>query len=178
MVRTKTILAAGILAAVGAVALAGAQSMPKQGSWNGTQMGPAMMGGGPGPQDASGWGMGWGGHGAGMCSGMAGRVQGRLAHLKAELKITPEQERLWQAYADAMNDSAQAMSGRCAVMMDRAGRTALALPDRLDQREEFIAAQLDALRDVDKALKPLYAALDQSQKQVADHAFWGPMGMM
>jgi hypothetical protein len=31
---------------------------------------------------------------------------------------------------------------------------------------------------MNKALKPLYAALNESQKQAADQLFWGPMGMM
>jgi len=30
----------------------------------------------------------------------------------------------------------------------------------------------------DGSLKPLYAALNDSQKQTADQLFWGPMGMM
>ena len=29
-----------------------------------------------------------------------------------------------------------------------------------------------------KALKPLYAALNESQKQTANQFLWGPMGMM
>jgi LTXXQ motif family protein len=41
-----------------------------------------------------------------------------------------------------------------------------------------MAAQLDAVRAMDKLLKPLYAALSDSQKQTADQLFWGPMGMM
>jgi hypothetical protein len=48
----------------------------------------------------------------------------------------------------------------------------------LDQHEQFMAAQLDALRAMNKALKPLYAALSETQKQAADQLFWGPMGMM
>jgi hypothetical protein len=31
---------------------------------------------------------------------------------------------------------------------------------------------------MDKALKPLYAALSDGQKKPADQLFWGPIGMM
>ena len=38
--------------------------------------------------------------------------------------------------------------------------------------------QLDAMRTMNKALKPFYAALSDSQKQTADQFLRGPMGMM
>ena len=41
-----------------------------------------------------------------------------------------------------------------------------------------MAAQLDALRAMNKTLKPLYAALSDTQKQAANQFIWGPMGMM
>ena len=36
----------------------------------------------------------------------------------------------------------------------------------------------NAIRAMSKALKPLYAALDDSQKQTMDQLFMGRMGMM
>ena len=52
------------------------------------------------------------------------------------------------------------------------------LPDRLEQHEQLMAVQLDAVRAMNKSLKPLYAALSDDQKKTADQLFWGPMGMM
>ena len=65
-------------------------------------------------------------------------------------------------------------------MMSQRGVSAVNLPDRLDQHEQLMAAaQLDAVRAMNKALKPLYAALSESQKKTADQLFWGtPMGLM
>jgi hypothetical protein len=63
-------------------------------------------------------------------------------------------------------------------MMGQRGTGELSLPDRLDQHEQFMAAQLDAMRTMNKALKPLYAVLSDSQKQTANQFLWGPMGMM
>ena len=131
-------------------------------------MGPRMMGAGM---------MGWNGQGAAMCAMMTGHIEGRLAYLKAELKVTDAQAALWDAYAGAARANAQAMTTHCTAMMAKGGTTELSLPDRLDQHEQFMAAQLEALRTMSKALKPLYAALSDTQKQTANQ-FWGPMGMM
>ena len=62
--------------------------------------------------------------------------------------------------------------------MSRHSGSTVSLPDRLDQHEQLMAAQLDAVRAMNKALKPLYAALNDDQKKTADQLFWGPMGMM
>jgi len=63
-------------------------------------------------------------------------------------------------------------------MMSKANGSALSLPDRLDQHEQLMAARLEALRSLNKALKPLYAALSEEQKKEIDDIGWGPMGMM
>jgi hypothetical protein len=142
-------------------------------SQGGGMMGGSMMG-------HSGMGMGMGGtrgHGS-MCTAMTSHIEGRLAFLKAEIKITPEQESLWNDYATAVRANAQAMTPRCALMMSQAGAKEASLPDRLDVREQFLAAQLDALRATSKALKPLYGALSDAQKQVADQLIRGMTGMM
>ncbi len=145
-----------------------------QGMMGGGGMGPGMMSrGGMGP-----WMMGSGRFGPGMCAAMGSHMDGRLAYLKAELKITEAQEPLWKAYATAARDNANGMQARCATMMDPKGAAALNLPDRLDLHEQFMAAQLDSLREMNKALKPLYAALSEDQKKTADQMSWGPMGMM
>lgn len=171
---------AALFAIIGIAGSADAQ--PAQGQ-SGNQgygygMGPWMMGpNGSGPM--MGWGQGgWNGQGAYMCNMMTGHIEGRLAYLKTELKITDAQASLWETYANASRQNAQAMTAHCTTMMGQPGATTLSLPDRLDQHEKFMAAQLDAIRAMNKTLKPLYAALSDSQKQVANQLFWGPMGMM
>jgi hypothetical protein len=126
-------------------------------------MGPGMMGGTSGPA---------------MCTAMAGHIEGRLAYLKAELKISEALESLWNTYAAAARDNTNSMLARCTAMMNRHSGSTVSLPDQLDQNEQLMAAHLDAMRAMNKALKPLYAALNESQKQTADQLFRGPMGMM
>ena len=124
------------------------------------------------------WMMGSNGSGQEMCSAMAGHVEGRLAYIRAELKITEAQEPLWKSYAAAVRDNGNAMLAHCATMMNRQDASTLSLPDRLDQHEQLMAAQLEAVRAMNKALKPLYATFSDSQKLSADQLFWGPMSMM
>ncbi|HEV2545972.1 MAG TPA: Spy/CpxP family protein refolding chaperone [Stellaceae bacterium] len=151
---------------------------PMMGGWMmgphgmmGSGMGPGMMGMGPGM-------MAWSGSGRAMCTMMTGHTDGRLAYLKAELKITDAQEPLWASYAAAVRDNAKTMLAHCNAMMTQRGSATLSLPDRLDKHEQLMAAHLESLRAMNKALKPLYAALDDAQKQTIDQLFLGPMGMM
>ena len=179
----KLAVTAALLAMAGTIGSAGAQQpTPQEGQWGGPgyMMGPWMMGdhGMMGYWNMSPWMMGRSGQGAAICTAMASHIEGRLAYIKTELKITEAQELLWNAYAGAARDNAQAMSAHCTAMMGNGGPNTASLPDRLDQHEQFMAAQLDALRSMNKALKPLYAALNDTQKQAANQLFWGPMGMM
>jgi LTXXQ motif family protein len=172
----RMVAAAATLAIAAAMAgTAGAEDQPAQqdlGSMMGAPHGMMMHGGmGPGM-------MGWAGSGRAMCGVMAGHIDGRLAYIKAELKITEAQESLWNSYAAAARDNASSMLAHCTTMMSRHGGSAVSLPGRLDQHEQLMTAHLEAVRTMNKALKPLYAALSDSQKHAADELFWGPMGMM
>ena len=172
--------AVALVIATAVIGTATAQNQPaQQGGTNpGAMMGFGMMGPGMMGYDGGAGMMHWGASGSAMCSAMAGHIDGRLAYAKAELKITDAQESLWNSYAAAARDSANTMITRCMAMMGRHSGSTVSLPDRLDQNEQLMAAQLDALRATNKALKPLYGALSESQKQTADQLFWGPMGMM
>jgi hypothetical protein len=138
---------------------------------HGTGRGGAMMG-----HQGMGRGMG-GGHGS-ICGKMTTHVEGRLAFLKAELAITSEQDSLWNDYAAAVRDNAKSVATRCSSMMSQGDASKQSLPDRVDAQEQFVAARLDALRAVSKALKPLYGALSDTQKQLADELIRSSTGMM
>jgi len=174
--------AAALVIAVATIGSAFAQDRTPPwgpGGMMGPGYGPGMMGGyGPGMM---GWGgpgsWGWRGSGQAFCEAMAGRIDGRLAYIKAELKITDAQETLWTSYAAAAREGADTMVARCTTMLSQS-RSSLNLPDRLDQNEQLMAAQFQAVQATNKALKPLYAALSDAQRRTADQLFWGPMGMM
>ena len=123
-------------------------------------------------------GMGMKGGASSMCGRMTTHLEGRLAFLKAELNITPEQEALWNAYASAVRDNAKSMGSRCTALMGDSDASQKSLPDRLDAQEQFVAARLDSLRATNKALKPLYQALSDAQKKLADELIRSSTGMM
>jgi LTXXQ motif family protein len=175
-------IAAALVIATAMLTTASGQNAAQQGAANPDgMMGPGMMGMmGPGMMGPGMMGMMGPGMMAGtsMCTAMAGHIDGRLAYLKAELKITEPQEQLWNTYAAAARDNTNTMLARCSTMMSRHSGSTVSLPDRLDQNEQLMAAHLDAMRAMNKALKPLYAALSDDQKKTADQLFWGPIGMM
>jgi hypothetical protein len=150
------------------------QSSERNGGYGMGPWGPnGMMGGGGGY-----WMMRGNGQAAYMCRMMTSHIEGRLAYLKTELGIAQAQVPLWDAYARAARDNTQAMVAHCNSMMGQSGARGASLPDRLDRHEELMAAQLEAIRSMDRALKPLYGSFSETQKKTADELFWGPMGMM
>jgi len=58
---------------------------------------------------------------ASICTMVTGHIEGHLAFLKAEIEINPEQESLWNDYANAVRGNAQALSSRCVSMMSQRG---------------------------------------------------------
>ena len=116
--------------------------------------------------------MGGGMGGMGM---MAQHAEGRIAFLKAELKISDAQLPLWNAVAEAIRADAKTGMG----MMDGMGMAQGGkLPERVAARETMMAAHLEALRKFKSAVDPLYAALSDEQKKIADETLISPMGMM
>lgn len=123
-----------------------------------------------------------GGHHGGkwMC-GMAKHIDGRLAFLKTELKITPEQEKLWEDFATVAKDNATSMQERCEAKKAKwkdakekgESKERPPLPERLDARAESLEAKLEALRAKTNAVKPLYDALNNEQKKTADELIRG-----
>ena len=154
--------------------------------------GPGGWGWGQGWGPSMGWGpgMGWGGmsdwgrptgpmmgrgQGRGMMGGPAQFIDGRIAFLRAELQITEEQEELFDAYAEAIKSAAEGMRPMHRRMWS--GDYPETLPERLQLRIDEMSARLAAMEAVKEAAGPLYDALSDEQKEVAD-TIMGPMGMM
>lgn len=105
------------------------------------------------------------------------RIEGRIAFLKAELKITADQESSWQAFAESVRSDAR-------IMQDMAKRMqGMMVPgsliERLDRHESMLNAHLDQLRRIKMALRPLYESLNGDQRRSMDELFMPvAMGMM
>jgi Spy/CpxP family protein refolding chaperone len=93
-------------------------------------------------------------------------IDGRIAFLKAELKITPAQEKDWQQLAAAMRQNATALDQAIANAHQRKGASNAV--DRLATREQFARMRADNDARLLAALKPLYASLTPEQQQTAN----------
>ncbi len=111
-----------------------------------------------------------------MMGGPGEYVEGRLAFLRTELGITESQENLWSVYADAVRATAGSMQQMHDMMMSSNGPASL--PERMELHQQMMSAALEALRTLRKAAVPLYEALDEEQKHVADSIMGMGMGMM
>lgn len=102
-------------------------------------------------------------------------VEGRIAFLKTELKITDAQASRWNTFADTLRANAKALQAMHESMTKGAPAT---WPDRLVAQQKMLGMRLDGLKTLEAAGAPLYAALTDEQKKVADLLLSGPTGMM
>jgi hypothetical protein len=93
-------------------------------------------------------------------------LDGQFAYWRAELHLTDAQGPQWDAFAKAVRDNAGKLQPAMMTAMQTNGE--LTAPDQLDRRLAFLTAQVDAMRAVQAAAKPLYDALTADQKKVAD----------
>lgn len=128
---------------------------------------PFGDGGGPGfggPQSCGGGHHGrFGRHGSGM---FGQHVDGMLAFVKAELKITADQEPAWQEFSTTMRELAQQRVGM-RKHAPGSGRD-LPLSERIDRRLAMLEQGAAHLRQMAEAVKSLYADLTPEQQQLAD----------
>ncbi len=116
--------------------------------------------------------------GAGPAAGMMrfDHIAGRIAFLKAELAITPAQDRAWTAFADALKGAAakvEPMRARMPLVI-----AAGPLPERLHQQTAVLEARVAALRALAGPTDALYRVLTPAQRRIADALMTGPRGMM
>lgn len=160
---------AGIAVAV-ALALGTAAVVAQPSGMGGGGSGAGMMGGGTGSGEMMGGGSGGGmmgaEKGAGMGGpGMMGATDERLAAQKSALKITPDQESAWTAYADVVKKQSEAARAQHEAFSKSAPASSA---ERLELQSKFMkerVAQFDALS---AAYKNLYSALTPEQRKIAD----------
>jgi hypothetical protein len=107
-------------------------------------------------------------------------LDARLAGLKAGLKLTPDQEKLWPPFETAVRDAAKLrmdqmkamMMDRMQKMWDRMGQMqgppgqGASPVDSLDALAQRMLDRGAAIKKVADAAKPLYASLDDSQERL------------
>ena len=91
-----------------------------------------------------------------------------LAAFKQELKITSDQEQVWDAYAEKTKSNVKDIRDRMIEAMHDQPQTA---PERFDRHIELMRKRLANFEKMDEALKQLYAALTPEQKAIVDRHF-------
>jgi len=180
-----TVLAAAGLTVATALAYADPPGGFGPGGWGGGHRGAGMMhqGGGYGP-GMMGYGGPQGGYGpcaaagapcegfgpgAAAGAGPVARMEQRLSYLKNELKITPDQESAWNAYAEQAKTQASTMEAFHA----QAPAAAQSPTERIEQRTARMNLRAKQMTAMSAAVKDLYAVLTPEQKAVADLNFGG-----
>ena len=97
------------------------------------------------------------------------RVEQRLSHLKGELKLTAEQEPVWQAFAE--KSKAEAGKGMQAMRERMKEDKPISAPERMAQMQGRMKERLAAMESVNESFNRLYAALTPEQKAAADKYF-------
>ncbi len=102
------------------------------------------------------------------CEERLARRAGIIAYTVAKLNLTPEQKPL----SDKLQGLLQEAGGRerqlCAALPAAEGGQGTIL-DRVNRREQFLAARLQGLQQIRPTLEQFYQALTPEQKAIIDH---------
>lgn len=99
---------------------------------------------------------------------MAQRGNQRLERLHTELKITAQQEPLWQAFAEKTKAE---MGKGMQTMRPSEADAKLSAPERMEKMQAGMKERLASMESVNESFKRLYASLSDEQKATADTHF-------
>ncbi len=97
------------------------------------------------------------------------RAEQRLTRFKSELKLTTEQEPLWQAFAE--KSKAEAGKGMQAMRERMQDDKPVSAPERMAQMQNIMKDRVAAMESVNESFNRLYAGLTPAQKLAADKHF-------
>ncbi len=98
---------------------------------------------------------------------IAAQVDARIARIKADLRLTAEQEKNWPAFESAVRDTGTKQVDR--QIAQRAERLVQKTPidviEQMRKEAEFMSARAVDQKALADAAQPLYAGLDDQQKR-------------
>ena len=118
-------------------------------------------------------GMGMMQRGSAMKGDPSARAEQHLSQFKSQLKVTPQQEPLWQAFAEKM----KANAGQGMKSMRENMQQPMTAPERMDKMSAAMKERLTAMEATHESFKRLYDVLTPEQKAIADKHVMGA-GMM
>jgi hypothetical protein len=108
-------------------------------------------------------------------SQMTDRADVRTAKMKVDLNLTADQEKNWAGFATAMQDMSKKQADRRIALRD-AHAQQHGTPDALDEMRKNADSQIEHSNDLKKladAAQPLYASLNEQQKNRFDEGLFG-----
>jgi hypothetical protein len=105
------------------------------------------------------------------CEERLARRAGIIAYTVAKLNLTPQQRPLWDALQAQIQAAGDRQRQLCASLKPFGERGQETLLDRLNRREQFLTARLQAVQQTRPALEQLYMVLTPEQKAIVDHPF-------
>lgn len=104
----------------------------------------------------------------------ADAVESRITELHTQLKITDQQAKPWDAFAQTMRDNARTAD---AAFRDRAQKLpTMSAPDAMKSYADLTQTHADNMKKLSSAFSDLYNVLTPEQKQIADAMYRNPHG--
>lgn len=104
----------------------------------------------------------------------ADAVEQRIADLHAQLKITDQQAKPWDAFAQTMRDNARKADQ---AFRERAQKLpSMSAADAMKSYADLTETHADNMKKLSSAFSDLYDALSPEQKQIADAMYRNPGG--
>ncbi len=89
-------------------------------------------------------------------------MDARLGGMKAALKLTPDQNPLWEAFENSVRGASKARMDDMRQMMENRGH--MSPSERMEAMSGHMARRAEELKAIAQAAKPLYGNLDDTQK--------------
>jgi len=99
------------------------------------------------------------------------RVEARITDLHARLKITPQQETQWNAFAQVMRDNAKAMTAALDQRAQMEGSKTATAVDDMKSYQAITQAHADGMTKLVPVFEQLYGAMTPDQQKNADEVF-------
>ena len=97
------------------------------------------------------------------------RVETRIKQLHAQLKITPDQEDKWNAFAQVMRENAQAMQSQ--IEQRQQNQQHMSALDDLNSYEQITETHAEGVKKLVPAFQALYDSMSPEQKKNTDMVF-------
>ena len=108
--------------------------------------------------------------GAGATEAKGETIEQRITELHTALKITPNEDALWNEVAQAMRENAAVMDKLVAETRTTPPQNMTAVED-LNAYQKLAQTHVDGLKNLTPAFEKLYAAMPDAQKKIADEVF-------